>query len=73
MTGRNKVVIYHLLESLDMTNMVRLFTRAENEANNKKRSLRTTRKNLRDLLKNLLYVIYKKDLEFSPPFENYGE
>ena len=68
MTERNKVVIYHLLESLDRTNMKRLFTRAEASNN-----LRSTRKNLRDLLKNLLFVIYENRLEFKTPFEKYGE
>ena len=71
MTGRNKVVIYHLLESLDRTNMLRLFKKAEEGTT--ERSVRTTRKNLSDLLKNLLFVMYKEELEFNHPFEIYGE
>ena len=35
MTGRNKVVIYHLLESLDRSNMMRLFTKVEEGTTNR--------------------------------------
>ena len=35
--------------------------------------IRSTRKNLRDILQDILNVLYSKKLEFNSPFEFYGE
>lgn len=49
--------------------MQRLLERAEGDCKDK----RSTRKNLRDLLKNILSVLYSEKIEFAPPFKIYGE
>ena len=69
LADRHKVTIFQLLQQLSRKNMQRLLERTEGDRND----VRSTRKNLRDLLKNILSVLYSEKLEFMPPFQVYGE
>ena len=66
---RYKVAIFQLLQSLNRKNIKRLLMRPLKEP----QKMRSTRKNLRDILQDILNVLYSEKLEFNSPFEFYGE
>lgn len=61
--------MFQLLQQLSRKNMQRLLVRNHAERN----MMTSTRKNLRDLLSNILSVLYAQGLEFCRPFTVYEE